>query len=62
MNLDVIRPVTGLLYDLRTGKQGLKSNIRFYFYKQSSWYGSNVKKDLKVKQLAKQPLMLKTLM
>ena len=36
MNLDVIRPVTGLLYDLRTGKQGLKSNIRIkYIFKSN---------------------------
>ena len=33
-----------------------------FFYKQSSWYGSNVKNGIKVKQLAKQPATLKTLM
>ena len=31
-----------------------------FFYKQPSCYGSNVKNDLKVKQLARQPPTLKT--
>ena len=37
------------------------TNTRF-FYKQPSCQGSNVKNGLKVRQLAKQPPMLKALM
>ena len=33
-----------------------------FFFKQPSCYGSNVKNELKVKQLAKQPPTLKMLM
>ena len=33
-----------------------------FFFKQLSCYGSNVKNELKVKQLAKQPPTLKMLM
>ena len=38
-----------------------KTNTRF-FYKQPSCQGSNVKNGLKVRQLVKQPPMLKALM
>ena len=38
------------------------SNYTFFFYKQPSRQGSNVKNDLKIKQLAKQTPTLKTLM
>ena len=39
-----------------------EKNIHIFFNKQPSYYGSNVKNGLKVKQLAKQHPTLKTLM
>ena len=35
---------------------------RFFFNKQPSCEGSNIKNGLKIKQLAKQPLTLRTLL
>ena len=46
-----------------TQKQKVTQGMIFLFFnKQPSCDGSNVKNGLKIKQLAKQPLMLKTLM
>ena len=43
-------------------KSIIEPYTHFCFYKQPSCQGSNVKSDLKIKQLAEQPSMLKMLM
>ena len=47
---------------LKEGKVKISWISHTFFYKQPSCNGSNVKNDLKVKQLTKQPSTLKTLM